>query len=134
MAKGYDQHIERVNKINSFGRELARRSKSKCELCESSGVSLKVFEIPPVGAEPDISRCIFICEDCLKKIENLKKSKENDFRFLTNSIWSDVDIARYLSIFLLKEISKKYSWAESTLDNIYMDELTEEMIKSIKFE
>lgn len=134
MAKGYDQHVERVNKINSFGRELARRSKSKCELCESSGVSLKVFEVPPVEIEPDISRCIFICEDCLKKIENLKKSKENDFRFLTNSIWSDVDIVRYLSIVLLKEISKKYSWAESALDNIYMDELTEEMIKSIKFE
>ena len=30
MAKGYEQHMERKNKVTSFGRELTRRSKSKC--------------------------------------------------------------------------------------------------------
>ncbi|MEG0235519.1 PhnA protein [Cetobacterium sp.] len=134
MAKGYDQHIERKNKVNSFGRELTRRAKSKCELCEATSVSLSVFEVPPVKEEPEVERCIFICDECKNKLERLKKAKENDFRFLTNSIWSEVDMVRALSIKLLTEMATKYSWAELVLDDLYIDEETEELIKTIELE
>lgn len=134
MAKGYDQHIERKNKVNSFGRELTRRAKSKCELCEATGVSLSVFEVPPVKEEPEVERCIFICDECKNKLERVKKAKENDFRFLTNSIWSEVDMVRALSIKLLTEMTTKYSWAELVLDDLYIDESTEELIKTIELE
>ncbi len=30
--------------LSSFGKDLARRARSKCELCESAGVPLSVFE------------------------------------------------------------------------------------------
>lgn len=134
MAKGYDQHIERKNKVNSFGRELTRRAKSKCELCEATGVGLSVFEVPPVKEEPEVERCIFICDECKNKLERVKKAKENDFRFLTNSIWSEVDMVRALSIKLLTEMTTKYSWAELVLDDLYIDEATEELIKTIELE
>ena len=134
MAKGYDQHMERKNKVNSFGRELTRRAKSKCELCEATGVSLSVFEIPPVKDEPEIERCIFICDECKNKLERIKKAKENDFRFLSNSIWSEIDIVRALSILLLKEMATKYSWAELILDDLYIDEATEELIRTVDFQ
>lgn len=132
MAKGYDQHMERKNKVNSFGRELTRRAKSKCELCEATGISLSVFEVPPVKEEPEVERCIFICDECRDKLERVKKAKENDFRFLSNSMWSEVDMVRALSIVLLKEMSKKYSWAEVILDDLYIDEATEELIQTIE--
>lgn len=134
MAKGYDQHIERKNKVNSFGKELTRRAKSKCELCEATGVSLSVFEVPPVKEEPEVERCIFICDECKNKLERVKKAKENDFRFLTNSIWSEVDMVRALSIKLLTEMATKYSWAELVLDDLYIDESIEELIKTIELE
>ena len=134
MAKGYDQHMERKNKVNSFGRELTRRAKSKCELCEATGVSLSVFEVPPVKEEPEVERCIFICDECRDKLERVKKAKENDFRFLSNSMWSEVDMVRALSIVLLKEMSKKYSWAEVILADLYIDEATEELIQTIELE
>ena len=134
MAKGYDQHMERKNKVNSIGRELTRRAKSKCELCEATGVSLSVFEVPPVKEEPEVERCIFICDECRDKLERVKKAKENDFRFLSNSMWSEVDMVRALSIVLLKEMSKKYSWAEVILDDLYIDEATEELIQTIELE
>ncbi|MDX8335642.1 PhnA protein [Candidatus Cetobacterium colombiensis] len=134
MAKGYDQYMERKNKVNSFGRELTRRAKSKCELCEATGVSLSVFEIPPIKEEPEIERCIFICEDCKNKLERIKKSKENDFRFLSNSIWSEVDIVRAFSILLLREMAKKYSWAELISDDLYVDEDTEKLIEMLSCE
>ncbi|WP_432204341.1 PhnA protein [Cetobacterium somerae] len=134
MAKGYDQHMERKNKVNSFGRELTRRAKSKCELCEATGVSLSVFEIPPIKEEPEVERCIFICEDCKNKLERIKKSKENDFRFLSSSIWSEVDIVRAFSILLLREMAKKYSWAELISDDLYVDEDTEKLIETLSCE
>ncbi len=134
MAKGYDQHMERKNKVSSFGKELTRRAKSKCELCEATGVSLSVFEVPPVKEEPEVERCIFICDECRDKLERIKKAKENDFRFLTNSVWSEVDMVRAVSIVLLKEMSKKYSWAEQILEDLYIDEATEELIATIDFE
>lgn len=134
MAKGYDQHIERKNKVNSFGKELTRRAKSKCELCETTGVSLSVFEVPPVKDEPEVERCIFICDECKNKLKRVKKAKENDFRFLTNSIWSEVDMVRALSIKFLTEMAAKYSWAELVLDDLYIDESTEELIKTIELE
>lgn len=134
MAKGYDQHMERKNKVNSFGRELTRRAKSKCELCEATGVSLSIFEVPPVKEEPEVERCIFICDECRDKLERIRKAKENDFRFLSNSMWSEVDMVRALSIVLLKEMSKKYSWAEVILDDLYIDEPTEELIQTIELE
>ena len=133
MAKGYDQHIERKNKVNSFGKELTRRSKSKCELCENTGVSLSVFEIPPVKEEPEMERCIFICEECKIKLERINKAKENDFRFLNNSIWSEVEIIRAFSIVLLKEMAKKYTWAEQVLEDLYIDEETLSLIETITF-
>ncbi|MCX3067059.1 PhnA protein [Cetobacterium somerae] len=134
MAKGYDQHMERKNKVNSFGKELTRRAKSKCELCEATGVSLSIFEVPPVKEEPEVERCIFICDECRDKLERIRKAKENDFRFLSNSMWSEVDMVRALSIVLLKEMSKKYSWAEVILDDLYIDEATEELIQTIELE
>lgn len=134
MAKGYDQHLERKNKVNSFGKELTRRAKSKCELCETTGVSLSIFEVPPIKDEPKVERCIFICDECKNKLEKIKKSKENDFRFLTNSIWSEVDMVRALSIKLLKEMATKYSWAELVLEDLYIDESTEELIQTIELE
>lgn len=133
MAKGYDQHIERKNKVNSFGKELTRRAKSKCELCENTGVSLSVFEVPPVKEEPQVERCIFICEECKDKLDRVNKAKENDFRFLGNSVWSEVEIVRALSIVLLKEMSKKYMWAEQILEDLYIDEETLNLIETIKF-
>ena len=134
MAKGYDQHMERKNKVNSFGKELTRRAKSKCELCEATGVSWSIFEVPPVKEEPEVERCIFICDECRDKLERIRKAKENDFRFLSNSMWSEVDMVRSLSIVLLKEMSKKYSWAEVILDDLYIDEPTEELIQTIELE
>lgn len=132
MAKGYDLHRERMNKVSEFGKELTRRAKSKCELCEATGVKLQVYEVPPVKDEPEIERCVFICDDCRGKIDNLKKVRENDLRFLSSSIWSEVPMAKALSIYLLKAVGGKFGWAEDMLEDLYIDEETEELVKKIE--
>ena len=134
MAKGLDKYQERLNIVSGFGKNLARRSKSKCELCEASGVKLSVFEVPPVKEEPNYDRCIFLCESCIELLKNIKKSKENDFRFLSGSMWSEVAIVKVTALYILNNIKDKYSWAEELLENAYLDEDGKELLKAIDFE
>lgn len=134
MAKGYNVYKERVDKVTGFGKELTRRAKSKCELCEATGVKLSVFEVPPIEEEPEIERAIFICDDCKDKIERFKKVKENDFRFLNSSVWSEVPMVKAFSIYLLREMSSKFEWTQDLLENVYIEEEIEEKINGINLE
>lgn len=133
MAKGYDKSMERKSELNSFGKNLAKRAKSKCELCEASSTKLYTFEIPPVQDEPNFDKCILICEECIDKIERIEKLKENDLRFLANSVWSETPIVKALSVYFLRNIQEKYGWADETLENVYLDEETLEHLESINF-
>ncbi|MGL4672503.1 PhnA protein [Cetobacterium sp.] len=133
MAKGFDKHQERLNIVSGFGKNLARRSKSKCELCEATGVKLSVFEVPPSKDEPDYDRCIFLCENCIELLKNIKKSKENDFRFLSGAMWSETPIVKVTAIYILNSIKEKYSWAEELLENAYLDEEENALLETINF-
>lgn len=128
MAKGYEVNRKRQDELNLLGRELARRSGSKCELCHASGVRLNVFEIPPVSGDPDPDRCVFICDICASGIfEPLKP--DNHWRCLNESIWSEVKSVKIISAIILKKISAKHSWAADIIDEVYLDEEDEEWIR-----
>jgi len=129
MAKGYEVNKKRQEELNSLGRELARRSGSKCELCTAAGTKLNVFEIPPGSGEPDSAKCVFICDTCLSGL--FEPVKLNDhWRCLNESIWSEVKPVRILSFIILKKISVKNSWAGDIADEVYVDEEDEEWIKN----
>ncbi len=129
MAKGYEVNKKRQEELNMLGRELARRSGSKCELCLASGTKLNVFEIPPASGEPDSERCTFICDTCLSGI--FEPLKLNDhWRCLNEAIWSEVIPVKILSLIILKRISSKNSWAGDIIEDVYLDEDDEEWINS----
>lgn len=132
MSKGYTRNQERLQILSSFGRELTRRAKSKCEFCETSGVKLVVHEIPPESVEPDIARCMFICENCVDILESLKKANSAQLRFLENSVWSEVPIVKATAIYLLRLIAEKNPWAYGVLESVYIDPDTETLLKTIK--
>ena len=121
MAKGYEVNRKRQDDLNTLGRELARRSGSKCELCISAGTRLNVFEIPPVSGDPDPERCVFICDKCAAGV--FEPLKLNDhWRCLSDSIWSEVKPVKIISAVILKKISGKNSWAGDLLEEVYLDE------------
>jgi len=129
MAKGYEINKKRQEEIGILGRELARRSGSKCELCLAAGVRLNVFEIPPVEGEPDSEKCVFICDICMSGI--IEPGKLNDhWRCLNESIWSEIRPVKLISAIVLKKISGKNSWAGDILDEVYFDEDDEVWINS----
>jgi protein PhnA len=131
MAKGLDRDRERKSKVLFFGKDLARRSKSSCELCEAKNESLEIYEVPPVGEEPQFEQCIFICEHCKKILNNLNKAGENDLRFLNSAVWSEVPTVKAVAIHTLRKIKDKYSWAEEILETVYIEEEVEELLGKI---
>lgn len=128
MAKGREAHDERVAHLNSFGKELARRAKSKCELCEVAGEKLAIIEIPPVPREPDLARCVMLCEGCQMAVENPKKFQAGDhWRCLAQTVWSEVPAVQALAIRLLKRQEDSQVWARETLETVFPDEDVEEL-------
>ena len=129
MARGRDEHEARKNEINSFGKSLARRCKSQCELC-SDNTSLTIFEVPPV-TDPDIDKCVMICGVCRDQIENPKRLNINHWYCLNNSAWSEIPAIQVLVWRLLKQLDDQ-PWAQDLADQLYLDEEIIEWAESLK--
>jgi len=127
MAKGYNEHQQRKNELNILAKDLVRRSRAKCELCEADGVKLTVFEVPPESETVTADQCLFICETCREQIEKPKRMDTDHWRCLNNSIWSEVPAVQIMSARMLKRLAKQH-WAEELLDQAYFDEEVEARI------
>lgn len=126
MARGLDNHRERMERLASFGRELARRSGSKCELCRTGGVPLSIWEVPPAPVEPDIHDCIFLCEACRDLIERNPLKNIEHWRCLNEAVWSDVTAVKVTAVRILRLMAPGQSWAADLLEQVYLDEDEEE--------
>ena len=73
MAKEKEAYEARVAELNLFGKDLARRAKSKCELCERGGETLSIVEVPPASKDPEFEKCVMLCEGCRKAVEKPKQ-------------------------------------------------------------
>ena len=127
---GYEANQERKQLLSSFGKDLARRAKSKCELSGESGVSLVIYEVPPVSNEPDYDRCLFVSESVLEQLANPKKINANDWRLLGEQIWSDLELVQVLSVRILTYVAKNEHWAQELLDNAYLDDVVLDKAKA----
>ncbi len=120
MAKGLLKHQERLSSLNLLGKDLARRARSKCELCEASGVPLKIYEIEPVPSEPELEHCIMTCDTCREQLDNPKRMQPDHWRCLTKSIWSEVPAVQVLSLRHLRQLADQHQWAADTLEIAYL--------------
>jgi protein PhnA len=118
MSRGRDEHEARMNEVSSFGKALARRCKSNCELC-GTNTSLKIHEVPPVN-EPDADKCIMICEECLVQVES-GKLNANHWYCLNDSAWSEVPAVQVVVWRLLGQLADQ-PWAQDLKDQLYLDE------------
>jgi protein PhnA len=128
MAKGYDEHRERQSLVNMLGKQLARRSRSHCELCGASDVPLSVFEVPPEQADPTAETALFLCEECRSPIDNPRQFNATRWHFLTECVWSDIPAVQVMAVRLLRRLSDKEAWASATLEDLYLDQEIETWI------
>lgn len=130
MGKGYDTHHSRVQALQSLGKELARRAKSKCELTGAAGVPLKAYEIPPVAADPDIEKTLLVSEACIHALENPKQLKGRQWQILTEMVWSESAAVQVVAWRMLERLSRSEDWASDALQEVFLDEDVEAWAKS----
>lgn len=108
-----------------MGKDLARRAKSKCELTGQSGIPLQVYEVPPLSPEPDIDRCLLISQTCRDAIERPKTLAGQQWRPLTETIWSELSAAQVMTWRFLQVLAQREDWAHEALENAALDPETE---------
>lgn len=128
MSKGFEKYQERISKLNFLGKDLARRAKSKCELCRTSGVPLRSYELEPLPTDPDIDNTLLLCETCLKWISKPNKSNLDHWRILNETVWSEIPAAQVMAVRILRHIGKDLPWANEYLENVFLEPEIEDWI------
>lgn len=129
MAKGREEHEARVAALNAFGKDLARRAKSKCELCERAGERISIYEVPPVSREPEFERCLLLCGDCLEQASEPKRFRPGEhWRVLAGQAWSENPMVQVMAVRLLRRQAASQDWARSALGELYLDEDVEALV------
>jgi protein PhnA len=119
MARGKEQQQARQNLLNRVAKDLVKRCKAKCELCDHSG-SLQILEVQPVQ-EVDIDHCVMICDTCDQQLQ-LKTDEDLDIHHwmcLHESMWSEVVAVQVMAWRILKRLSHE-AWARDLIDQMYM--------------
>jgi len=118
MARGRDEHEARNGTLQSFGKALAKRAKSCCELC-GTNTSLSIVEVPPV-AEPELERCVLLCETCRGQVEKPTSLDAQHWYCLNESAWSETPAVQVLAWRLLNALTDQ-GWAQDLLEQIYLE-------------
>ena len=119
MAKGYEQNQERQQALAFLGKGLARRARSKCELTLASGVPLVIYEVPPVPAEPDLERCLFVSESARDQLVKPTKFRPEEWRHLNELVWSDLPVVQVMALRILRFLAGNHPWARQILEDLY---------------
>jgi len=116
MAKGYQANAERIQAIQGLGKQLARRSKSRCELCGAGGLALEPTEVQPAPEEPDIGNTVLICSACSQAVHQPAKATGQHWRCLIDRLWDDLPATQVLALRLLEHLAEREHWAREALD------------------
>jgi protein PhnA len=121
MAKGHDIHQARLTALQSLGKDLARRAKSKCELTGASGVPLRPYEVPPVPADPDFDRTLLLSEECHAALGRPHTLTGRRWQILAETVWSENPAIQVVAWRMLKQLSLKEDWARAVLEETFLD-------------
>ncbi len=130
MAQGLDKHRARLNALNLFGKDLARRAKSQCEMCGTSGTRLQIHEVPPVATEPQFDHCILLCETCKEQLDNPRRMEPDHWRCLNTAVWSEVPAVQVMAVATLKRLNEQ-PWAGELEEQLYLSPEVEAWLTTI---
>lgn len=129
MAKGREIHDARMAELSRFGKDLTRRARSKCELCEGAGEKLGIFEVPPVPIHPVSGRCLLLCQRCSTAATEVRQKMTGEqWRFLIEASWSEIPMVQVMAVRLLKRLAPHQDWAREALESLFLDEEIESLV------
>jgi len=127
MSTGFKGKFHRQNILSRLAKDLVRRSRSHCELCDKNGIKLEAYELLPLEEDPYVEGCIFICEGCRRQIEQPKKMIPSFWRCLNTSLWSEVPAVQVMAVRILRRLAaKEEHWAIELLEHACLEPELEE--------
>ena len=122
MGKGYEDNQARLGQLQSFGKDLARRAKSTCELSLAKGVKLRTYEVPPVPREPDFDRCLLLSESTIAALEKPSLLVADEWRHLGELIWSENPMVQVMTVRILTYLGKRHDWGREVIEEAFLDD------------
>lgn len=111
--------------VGILGKDLTRRSRGRCELCEGRD-DVRAYELPPFPVDPDPERALMACARCREWLEGVAIDPVHA-RFLSTAIWSDVAPVRLAAARLLLATDDLADpWLRDALDAAGVDPATGE--------
>lgn len=114
MARGKQKHQDYLDALALYGKDLARRAKSKCELSGQPG-SLHTLDLEGPDVEPELDHLILVCDEVKAHYEGRNLQDRNALRYLEEAVWSPLPVVRRAACEILARISEP--WAEEAIAN-----------------
>ncbi len=112
----------------STEKELLNRANNDCELCGNTS-ELFPYHVDPME-EDEVNSYVALCNNCKSSIDENEGIGGNEWRFLSDSMWSEVPSIKILSYRLLQDIED--SWAQEALEMLYIEDDLLELAKANK--
>ena len=97
-----------------LGKDLTRRSRGRCELCEQRH-EVRVFELAPFPEQPDPERALMACARCRGWLD-AGTLDPVQAHFLGTAIWSQQDPVRLAAARLLLTERVDEAWVTEALE------------------
>ncbi len=111
--------------VGVLGKELTRRSRGRCELCESRD-QVRPFELTPFPEEPEMSRTLMACARCRRWLEK-GDIDPVEGHFLSGAVWSELPAVRLAAArMLLAADFQEDPWIMDALEAADVDPDTQE--------
>jgi protein PhnA len=108
-----------------LGKQLTRRSRGRCELCEGQ-VDVRPYELPPFPEEPDPERTLMTCGRCRDWLER-GEVDPIQAHFLSSAVWAELPPVRLAAARLLLACDDLSDpWLQDALDAANVDPETGE--------
>lgn len=123
MAKGYEQHKERLAAIGALGKTLAKRANFACEWC-GGDQGLKAYDLAP-EAEPSEDTLALLCERCRGYADG-GKIDAGSVRSYEGALWHPLPRVAEGAARVLARLGADWAWEAidgSGLDEAFKAEL-----------
>ena len=107
--------------VGALGKALTRRSRGRCELCESRE-GLQPYEVWPLQPIPDMDHTLLACARCRGWLDT-QLIVPVEAHFLSTAVWSDSLAVRLASSQLLRCADfDDTPWMQEALANLVLDD------------